>query len=90
MKHAGPDTLARVGPLLDALRGLPALKEPRPGTFYLGGRAFLHFHEDPAGDFADVRLDGRVFTRLPVSAPADRAACLARVRAALARGHLGE
>lgn len=84
MKHASPATLARLAPLLDALRGVPGLKERASGTFYRGGRAFLHFHEDPAGDFADVRLDGRLFTRLPVSTAADQATCLARVFSALA------
>lgn len=85
MKHAGPATLVRLAALLDALRGVRGLKERASGTFYRGGRAFLHFHEDPAGDFADVRLDGHTFTRLPVTTTAEQAACLARVRGALGR-----
>ena len=58
MKHAGPDALAQIEPLLDDLRRMPALVEKSPGTFYVSSKAFLHFHEDPAGLFADVRIDG--------------------------------
>ncbi len=56
MKHAGPDALARLEPLLVRLRKREALREKRPGVFQLASRAFLHFHEDPSGLFADVRL----------------------------------
>ena len=56
MKHAGPDVLARIAPLLAELRARPALRERRPGVFELKSRAFLHFHDDPSGIFADVRL----------------------------------
>ena len=34
---------------------LDGLTERTPGTFYRRSRAFLHFHADPAGIFADVR-----------------------------------
>lgn len=67
MKHAGAATLARIEPLLMRLRSIEGLVERRPGVFYLRGRAFLHFHEDPAGVFADVRLDGVEFRRLAVT-----------------------
>ena len=64
MKHAGAATLAQMEPLLMRLRSIQGLVERRAGIFYLRGRAFLHFHEDPAGVFADVRLDGVEFRRL--------------------------
>ncbi len=64
MKHAGPATLQTLAPLLARLRALPGLVERRTGCFYKGSRAFLHFHEDPSGTHADVRLDGPDFTRL--------------------------
>ena len=38
------------------LRGCPELTERSRGTFYKKSQAFVHFHEDPAGLFADVRL----------------------------------
>jgi len=43
---------------LARLRTLPGLKEKSRGIFYLKSKAFLHFHEDPAGLFADLREDG--------------------------------
>ncbi len=66
MKHAGPGTLARISFLLEELRARPVLRERRPGVFELKSRAFLHFHDDPSGIFADVRL-GEDFVRLPVT-----------------------
>ena len=78
MRHAGPATLARIAPLLDELRARPELRERRPGCFELGSRAFLHFHDDPAGIFADVRLGGD-FVRLPVSSRSEQADLLDRI-----------
>jgi len=83
MKHAGPPTLARISPLLDELRARPALREKRPGVFYLGSRAFLHFHDDPSGIFADVRLADE-FLRLPVTSRSDQADLLEQVDGCLA------
>ncbi|MGH0029326.1 MAG: hypothetical protein ACQGVC_06025 [Myxococcota bacterium] len=65
MKHAGPATLARIAPLLEELRARSALREPRPGVFQLKSRAFLHFHDDPSGVHADVRL-ADAFVRMRV------------------------
>jgi hypothetical protein len=84
VKHATPAALDRLEPLLAALRGLEALREKSRGTFYRGSRAFLHFHEDPAGLFADVRLDGAEFARRRVSTQAEQRALLRAVRAAVA------
>lgn len=84
MKHAGPQALARLEPLLGELRRLPGLVERKPGRFYRRGAAFLHFHEDPAGLFADVKLDGQRFDRFGVDQAPDRQALLARVRTTLA------
>jgi hypothetical protein len=82
MKHAGPPTLARISALLDELRARPALREKRPGIFYLKSRAFLHFHDDPAGVFADVRLANE-FVRLPVTTDSQRSDLLERIDACL-------
>jgi hypothetical protein len=83
VKHAGPATFARIPTLLEALRQRPQLKEPRPGTFYLKSKAFLHFHDDPGGVFADVKLDGIEFTRLPVTTRAEQRALLRHIDACL-------
>ena len=66
MRHARSEDLDRLEPLLATLRAFPALKEKSRGVFYLGGKAFLHFHADPAGLFADVRAETGDFERLRV------------------------
>jgi len=83
VKHAGPDTLASLEDLLAQLRAVDGLVERRPGVFYRRSRAFLHFHEDPGGVFADVRLPAEVdFVRVRVSSPAERARLMREVRKA--------
>ena len=67
MKHAGAAALDRLEPLLIQIRALGGLTERSRGVFYLRSRAFLHFHEDPAGLFVDVRRpDGGDFDRIRV------------------------
>ena len=79
MKHATAAALARLAPLLAALRGLEGLREPKPGTFYRAASAFLHFHEDAAGDFADLKV-GREWERSRVVTQRERAALLAKAK----------
>jgi hypothetical protein len=69
MKHADNDTLQRLAPLLEQVRAIEGLKEKRPGVFYRRSKAFLHFHDDPAGIYADVRLEGADFTRMRSTTP---------------------
>jgi hypothetical protein len=54
MRHARDQDLDRLDGLLTQLRALPALIEKKRGVFYRKSRAFLHFHEDPRGMFADL------------------------------------
>jgi len=82
VKHAGPEALDRLEGLLSALREIPSLREKSRGTFYRGSRAFLHFHEDPDGLFADVRLNSD-FERMDVSDATGQAGLLRLVRTAL-------
>jgi hypothetical protein len=63
--------------LLAEVRALPGLVERKPGIFYRRSQAFLHFHEDAEGLFADVKLSGPKFTRFRVST-AEEQALLAR------------
>jgi hypothetical protein len=56
VRHAGPACLDGIEPLLARVRLLDGLVEKTRGVFYRRSGAFLHFHEDPSGTHADVRL----------------------------------
>lgn len=84
MKHAGQDALDALEPVLARLRKFTQLREKNRGTFYRGSKAFLHFHEDPAGFFADVRLK-EDFVRLSVNTSAEIDSLIREVKAALVR-----
>ena len=83
MKHAGPDTLQALAPLLARLRSMPGLVERTPGCFYKGTKAFLHFHDDPAGIHADVKLGASGFTRMRAASESEREALIVAVAGAL-------
>ncbi len=86
MKHASPEALDALEPLLEELRSLNGLREAKRGVFYIRSRAFLHFHEDPAGFFCDIRLDPCAgFERFPVNSKAERLDVLSRVAVSLVR-----
>ena len=84
MRHATADDLVELADLLRRLRGLDGLVEKKPGVFYRRSRAFVHFHADPTGLFADVRL-GEEFERLPVNSRADQQKLLEQVQTTLGR-----
>ncbi len=84
MKHAGPAAIAELADLIGKIRAR-GVKEPRPGIFYRKGKAWLHFHEDPTGLFADIRL-GADWERHKVSTAKQRAALLAMIDRSLAHG----
>jgi hypothetical protein len=83
MRHAQEDALNQLEPLLKQLRTLPGLRERKRGAFYRGSVAFLHFHEDPAGLFADLKVNGE-WQRLKVDTKAERASLLKAARSAVA------
>jgi hypothetical protein len=82
MKHAGPGALDQLEPVLAKLRKLNGLRERKRGAFYRGSSAFLHFHEDPAGFFADLKVADD-FVRFPVNSAAEVERLLARAARAL-------
>jgi|SRR5882724_6735951 len=84
MQHAGSQAREQLSKLLDKLRARTALVERTPGSFYLHSKAFLHFHDDAAGLFADVKLDLRSFTRMRVSTQIEQSRLLTRIDACLA------
>jgi hypothetical protein len=83
MRHARPEDLAALGPLLQQLRAFDQLVERTPGSFYWKSKAFLHFHIDGADIWCDVKLTGPDFERVRVTGPADRQRLVSSVRRTL-------
>ena len=86
MKHAGPASLDALEPLLAEIRrhaGIdPKIIEKKRGSFYRRGKAWLHFHEDPAGYFADLKGPDD-WLRMRVSDADERQALMAAIDEAL-------
>jgi hypothetical protein len=80
MRHARDQDLDRVEDLLVQLRTLPGLLEKKRGVFYRKSRAFLHFHEDPKGMFADISDPDE---RIDVTEAAGQAALMSAARSRL-------
>jgi len=70
MKHANATALHGLSGLLEQIRVKKGIKEKKLGIFYRNSKSFLHFHEDPAGLFADLKL-GADFDRFPVNTKAE-------------------
>jgi hypothetical protein len=75
MKHANQETLNQLTPLLHQIRQRP-LQEKGTGKFYWKSSALLHFHDDPAGIFADLKVNGD-WQRYPVNNDREYAVLLA-------------
>ncbi len=84
MKHAGDESLDQLETVLAELRALEGLKEKSRGAFYYHAKALLHFHEDPAGLFVDLREEDG-FVRYGVTISSQRSALLLHVRDQLSR-----
>jgi hypothetical protein len=82
LRHADSAALDRLEPLLSQLREIPGLKEVRRGVFYRRSRAFMHFHDDPSGLYADIRLD-KNFERQRVDTADERLYLLNQIRMVL-------
>jgi len=72
--------LAKPDPLLRKLRSLEGLAA---GSFDLKANAFLHFHEDALGLFADLKEDFVSFRRYPVTTRDKQQCVLLRVNRCL-------
>jgi hypothetical protein len=84
MRHASAEDLEPIDELVVALRETGALTEKGPGVFYRRSKAFLHFHVDPTGLYADVRTDPSAdFERVRVTTKAEQRRLLTSVRRAL-------
>jgi hypothetical protein len=83
MKHAGEAALQSIEPVLLELRHMEGIAERKRGIFYRKSSAFIHFHEDPAGIFADLQT-GRAWLRLPVTTASERRHLVQQVKKILA------
>jgi hypothetical protein len=79
VRHATAATFAALDDLITALRGIDGITEKRPGAFSRGSRAFLHFHDDPSGYYADVRFADD-FERVRVTTRREQQALVSRIR----------
>ena len=87
MKHASSSALDQLAQLLAGIRQFDRVKEKSRGVFYCRSKAFLHFHEDATGLFADLRT-GSNWERFRVNSREQQAALLRRIRHHLARSVL--
>jgi hypothetical protein len=83
MRHAREEALNELEDVLTAVRAFDGLKERKRGAFYRKSAGFLHFHEDPEGLFADLKVGGD-WERFRVSTPEEQSDLLARVESLLA------
>ena len=73
MPRADADALARIAPVLRQLRDIKGVREERPGIFYARREAFVHFHDDGGGLYADLKKSGGAgFDRYPLATPAQQ------------------
>jgi len=82
MKHATSAALAGLFDLLSQIRARNRLQERKPGILYRKSKSFLHFHEDPAGIYADLSHGG-AFDRYPVNTKKEWRVLLSAVDRAL-------
>jgi hypothetical protein len=82
LRHADSATLDRLEALLSQLRQIRGLKEVRRGVFYRRSKAFMHFHDDPSGLYADVRLHEE-FERYRVDSEDEQRFILTEIRKSL-------
>ena len=84
MKHATPAALDTIEDVLGSVRRHAPLTERKRGVFYQHSAAFLHFHEDPAGMFADLK-EGSDFVRYRINTAGEKKRFLAAVTRVLGK-----
>jgi hypothetical protein len=86
MKHATTAALENLSDLLKQIRRKDWIKEKKLGIFYRKSKPLLHFHEDPAGLFADLNT-GLDFERYPVNTTEEWGALLSAIDRVLLLDH---
>lgn len=84
MRHARETALDTIEDLLEEIRGHQSLTERKRGAFYKKSAGFVHFHEDPAGMFADLKVAGE-WKRFRVTTRAEQRRFLSMLSSALER-----
>ena len=79
MAHARPDQLETLQDTLDAVRAWPRIKEKSRNVFYLGTKAFLHFHSDGTRLWADVKRPDGEWTELGATTKLERGRLLKQI-----------
>jgi hypothetical protein len=81
VKHAGERALATIAAQPVQIRAFN-LKERSPGVFYFKSKPFLHFHDDPSGIYADIRVEID-WERFAINDPVEWRKLLRRINDAL-------
>ena len=70
MAHCTYEDIVDLESCLEVIRSLDKVIERKPGTFYMKGKGFLHFHKKDGERWADVRdgLDWGEKIDIPFSA----------------------
>jgi hypothetical protein len=87
VKHASTVALQSLSDLLEQIRLKHAIREKKLCIFYRKSKWFLHFHEDPAGLFADLSVAAD-FERYPVNTKKEWKVLLAAIDRALGATYL--
>jgi hypothetical protein len=55
MAHTSIENLKDIEPLLNQIRALEGIREPKPAIFYVKSKPFLHFHDADGKRWADAK-----------------------------------
>ena len=66
------ETIEAFSILLYFLKSYEILNEVKPTNFYLNGKGFIHFHDEPDGLWADIFLSKRRL-RMPANTASEQA-----------------
>ena len=68
--------------LLNFLKSYEILNDAKPTDFYLNGKGFIHFHDEPDGLWADISLSNRRL-RMPANTASEQADVIGNIEPTL-------